>query len=104
MSEHNEEREVDELSGTETTGHEWDGIKELDTPMPRWWVWTLLRHDHLFDRLLHLLSGDPADRDIDRRYFGDHGTWSARGDTGGRAPGPLRARRETEGDPAREGA
>lgn len=34
------EREVDELSGTQTTGHEWDGIRELDTPMPRWWVWT----------------------------------------------------------------
>ena len=31
-------REIDEISGTETTGHEWDGIKELDTPMPRWWV------------------------------------------------------------------
>ena len=33
-------RERDEISGTETTGHEWDGIKELDTPMPRWWLWT----------------------------------------------------------------
>lgn len=33
--------EKDEVSGTETTGHEWDGIKELDTPMPRWWLWTL---------------------------------------------------------------
>jgi len=33
-------KEIDELSGTETTGHEWDGIKELDTPMPRWWLWT----------------------------------------------------------------
>ena len=32
--------EIDEISGTETTGHEWDGIKELDTPMPRWWLWT----------------------------------------------------------------
>ncbi len=31
-------REVDEVSGTETTGHEWDGIKELDTPMPKWWL------------------------------------------------------------------
>ncbi len=30
--------EVDALSGTETTGHEWDGIKELNTPLPRWWV------------------------------------------------------------------
>ncbi|HEX3486047.1 MAG TPA: cytochrome-c oxidase, cbb3-type subunit III [Micropepsaceae bacterium] len=29
---------VDETSGTETTGHEWDGIQELDTPMPRWWL------------------------------------------------------------------
>jgi len=32
------EKEVDEISGTQTTGHEWDGIKELDTPMPRWWL------------------------------------------------------------------
>lgn len=22
-----------------TTGHDWDGIQELDNPMPRWWVW-----------------------------------------------------------------
>jgi len=33
-------REVDDATNTETTGHEWDGIKELDTPMPRWWLWT----------------------------------------------------------------
>ncbi|HVN00493.1 MAG TPA: cytochrome-c oxidase, cbb3-type subunit III [Caulobacteraceae bacterium] len=32
------ERETDEASGTSTTGHEWDGIKELDTPLPRWWL------------------------------------------------------------------
>lgn len=31
-------REMDQVTGTETTGHEWDGIKELDTPMPRWWL------------------------------------------------------------------
>jgi cytochrome c oxidase cbb3-type subunit 3 len=37
----NSERERDEFTGTETTGHEWDGIKELDTPLPRWWLWTL---------------------------------------------------------------
>ena len=24
-----------------TTGHVWDGIQELDNPMPRWWVWVL---------------------------------------------------------------
>jgi cytochrome c oxidase cbb3-type subunit 3 len=32
--------EKDDISGTETTGHEWDGIKELNTPLPRWWLWT----------------------------------------------------------------
>lgn len=25
---------------TETTGHVWDGIEELNTPLPRWWLWT----------------------------------------------------------------
>jgi cytochrome c oxidase cbb3-type subunit 3 len=30
---------VDAQTGTPTTGHEWDGIKELNTPLPRWWVW-----------------------------------------------------------------
>jgi cytochrome c oxidase cbb3-type subunit 3 len=34
------DRERDPVTGTATTGHEWDGIKELDTPMPRWWLWT----------------------------------------------------------------
>lgn len=24
----------------ETTGHVWDGIEELNNPMPRWWLWT----------------------------------------------------------------
>jgi cytochrome c oxidase cbb3-type subunit 3 len=32
-------REIDAVTGTETTGHEWDGIKELNTPLPRWWLW-----------------------------------------------------------------
>ncbi len=32
-------KEIDEITGTETTGHEWDGIKELNTPLPRWWLW-----------------------------------------------------------------
>jgi cytochrome c oxidase cbb3-type subunit 3 len=34
------DKHIDELSGVETTGHEWDGIKELNNPMPRWWVYT----------------------------------------------------------------
>ena len=35
------EPEYDEVTKTYTTGHEWDGIKELNTPLPRWWLWTL---------------------------------------------------------------
>lgn len=34
------DKRVDKATGTETVGHEWDGIEELDTPMPRWWLWT----------------------------------------------------------------
>jgi cytochrome c oxidase cbb3-type subunit III len=30
---------VDKISGQTTTGHEWDGIRELNTPLPRWWLW-----------------------------------------------------------------
>ncbi|TAJ41693.1 MAG: cytochrome C oxidase Cbb3, partial [Chitinophagaceae bacterium] len=32
-------REPDEVTGVETTGHEWDGIRELDNPLPRWWLY-----------------------------------------------------------------
>jgi cytochrome c oxidase cbb3-type subunit 3 len=34
-------RKTDDVTGTETTGHSWDGIEELNTPLPRWWLWTL---------------------------------------------------------------
>ncbi len=34
--------ERDPITGTETTGHEWDGIKELNTPLPKWWLYTWL--------------------------------------------------------------
>jgi cytochrome c oxidase cbb3-type subunit III len=33
--------EKDSLTGTDTTGHEWDGLKELNTPLPRWWLYTM---------------------------------------------------------------
>jgi cytochrome c oxidase cbb3-type subunit III len=36
----NEQKQIDKLTGTATTGHEWDGIHELNTPLPRWWLWT----------------------------------------------------------------
>ncbi|MBS0558740.1 MAG: cytochrome-c oxidase, cbb3-type subunit III [Proteobacteria bacterium] len=31
--------EKDSVTGRETTGHEWDGIKELNTPLPKWWLY-----------------------------------------------------------------
>ena len=37
MTDHSD---VDHVSGKSTTGHEWDGIKELNTPLPRWWLIT----------------------------------------------------------------
>lgn len=33
-------KEIDPITGTATTGHDWDGIKELNTPLPRWWLWS----------------------------------------------------------------
>jgi cytochrome c oxidase cbb3-type subunit 3 len=32
--------EKDALTGTDTTGHEWDGVKELNNPLPKWWLYT----------------------------------------------------------------
>ncbi len=32
--------EKDAITGRDTTGHEWDGVKELNTPLPTWWVYT----------------------------------------------------------------
>ncbi|MDG1437917.1 MAG: cytochrome-c oxidase, cbb3-type subunit III [Emcibacteraceae bacterium] len=34
--------EIDEISGVDTTGHEWDGIKELNNPMPKWWIYSFV--------------------------------------------------------------
>lgn len=33
--------EQDSVTGRPTRGHEWDGIKELNTPLPKWWVYVL---------------------------------------------------------------
>ncbi len=31
--------EKDAISGHMTTGHEWDGLKELNQPLPKWWLY-----------------------------------------------------------------
>ncbi len=33
-------KELDEATGVHTTGHEWDGIKELNNPLPKWWLYS----------------------------------------------------------------
>jgi cytochrome c oxidase cbb3-type subunit 3 len=35
MTDHSD---FDQATGKTTTGHQWDGIKELNTPLPGWWV------------------------------------------------------------------
>ncbi|MDO9125644.1 MAG: cbb3-type cytochrome c oxidase N-terminal domain-containing protein [Parvibaculum sp.] len=37
MSDH---KHKDEVTGVETTGHDWDGIRELNNPLPKWWLYT----------------------------------------------------------------
>jgi len=32
-------QDKDDVTGIDTTGHDWDGIKELNNPLPRWWLW-----------------------------------------------------------------
>jgi len=34
-------KEIDNVTGVETTGHVWDGdLRELNKPLPRWWLYT----------------------------------------------------------------
>lgn len=35
-------KDIDDITGVETTGHSWDGLQELNNPLPRWWVWVFI--------------------------------------------------------------
>lgn len=41
-NDHDKKTDIDSVTGVETTGHEWDGLKELNNPLPRWWLWVFL--------------------------------------------------------------
>lgn len=42
MSDDKHKKDIDDVTGVETTGHSWDGLKELNNPLPRWWVWVFI--------------------------------------------------------------
>ena len=69
-------KRIDEPTGTETVGHEWDGIEELNTPLPRWWLYTFYA-TILFAAVYVVLY--PAWPMIDKATGGTLG-WSSRGD------------------------
>jgi cytochrome c oxidase cbb3-type subunit 3 len=67
---------IDAPTGTEFVGHEWDGIEELNTPLPRWWLWTF--YATILFALVYVLLY-PAWPLIDRATAGTLG-WSSRSD------------------------
>ncbi len=66
---------IDAKTNTPFVGHEWDGIEELDTPMPRWWLITLIA-TVIF--ALGYVIAFPAIPLLDRATTGVLG-WSSRG-------------------------
>lgn len=76
MTDHHPGRRFDEPTQTHTVGHEWDGIEELDTPMPRWWLWTLYATIVFAIGYVVLYPALPM---LDRATGGTLG-WSSRGD------------------------
>jgi len=69
-------KRIDEATNTETVGHEWDGIEELNTPLPRWWLWTF--YLTIIFAIVYVILY-PAWPMIDRATTGTLG-WSSRGD------------------------
>ena len=72
----NNQKRIDQPTGTEFVGHEWDGIEELNTPLPRWWLWTFYA-TILFAIVYVVLY--PAWPLIDKATAGTLG-WSSRGE------------------------
>ena len=69
-------KRIDEPTGTEFVGHEWDGIEELNTPLPRWWLYTFYATIAFAAVYVVLYPAWPM---IDKATEGTLG-WSSRGD------------------------
>jgi cytochrome c oxidase cbb3-type subunit 3 len=69
-------KKIDEPTGTETMGHEWDGIEELNTPLPTWWLWTFYACIAFAIGYCVVYPAIPGLKE------GSHGTagWTSRGD------------------------
>lgn len=68
--------ERDPLTGYDTTGHEWDGIKELTTPIPSWWVTVFLASCFVAVLYMWLYPSFATTAGYYRGSFG----WSSKGD------------------------
>ena len=81
---------LDDATGVETVGHEWDGIEELNNPLPRWWLWSF------YACIVFAIGYSvvyPAIPMLDTATAGTFG-WSSRGDLADEIrPKPHGARR-----------
>jgi cytochrome c oxidase cbb3-type subunit 3 len=84
-------KRIDEPTGTEFVGHEWDGIEELNTPLPRWWLYTF--YATIVFALIYVVLY-PAWPMIDRATGGTLG-WSSRGDLAAEMSAAEAARADT---------
>ena len=69
-------KRIDEATQTETMGHEWDGIEELNTPLPRWWLYTF------YACIAFAVGYAVVYPSVPLLHGGTHGTagWTSRGD------------------------
>ncbi len=70
------ENHDDGASGIGTTGHEWDGIREYNNPLPTWWLWVFYASIIFSIGYVIVYPALPLVRGNTQGYFG----WSSRGD------------------------
>lgn len=78
MSDH--KQEIDPVTGYETTGHEWNGIKELNTPFPKIVIWAMVLTVIYSVVAWILLPSWPIGRDYTRGLLGIDQTTDAQAD------------------------
>ena len=102
-------RDVDPVTGYDTTGHDWNGIRELNTPFPKFVIWILAATVAYSIVAWILLPAWPTGRDYTRGLLGlDQGEMAVAGlsELSADAAGLARALRpgRLRGAPVRRGA